>query len=83
MNIAAMAPESGVRAPAPSLTTDCDMPPLIGNPWPNPAARLDAPSARNSWLASEQPVVLGRERAANGGRLHRGEQEAREGQGQH
>ena len=57
-NPAAMAPDSGVRAPPPSLTTDCDMPPLIGNPWPNPEARLDTPSARNSWLASSRPPCL-------------------------
>ena len=58
MNTAAMAPDSGVRAPPPSLTTDCDMPPLTGKPWPNPAARLDAPSARNSWLASSRRSYL-------------------------
>ena len=71
MTTAAMAPDSGVRAPPPSLTTDCDMPPLTGKPWPNPAARLEAASARNSWLASSRRVVLGREHAADGGRLDR------------
>ena len=52
---AASAFESGVRAPAPSLTSDCDMPPLMGKPPPTPAARFDAASARNSWLASKRP----------------------------
>ena len=52
---AAMPPDSGVRAPPPSLTSDCDIPPLTGKPRPNPAARLDAASARNSWLASSRP----------------------------
>ena len=55
---AANAPDSGVRAPPPSLTSDCDMPPLIGKPRPNPAARLEAASARNSWLASSRPPCL-------------------------
>ena len=45
---AANAPESGVCAPPPSLTRDCDMPPLIGKPRPIPAARFEAESARNS-----------------------------------
>ena len=55
---AAKAPESGVRAPPPSLTSDCDMPPLTGKPRPSPAARLDAASARNSWFASSRPPCL-------------------------
>ena len=68
---------------APFVDEDCDMPPLIGNPWPNPAARLEA-AERQKFLVGVQPsAVLGRERAADGGGLHRGEQEAREGQRQH
>ena len=51
---AATSPESGVRAPALSLTSDCDMPPLTGNPRPSPDSRLPAPSARSSWLASKR-----------------------------
>ena len=34
-----MAPDSGVRAPLSSLTSDWDMPPLTGNPRPSPAAQ--------------------------------------------
>ena len=51
---AAIKPESGVRAPPLSLTSDCDMPPLIGKPWPRPEARLAPASARNSWLLSSR-----------------------------
>ena len=48
MNSAANAPDSGVRAPLPSLTSDWDMPPLTGKPRPSPAVRLEAASAKNS-----------------------------------
>ena len=34
------------------------MPPLIGKPRPNPAARFDTASARNSWFASSRPPCL-------------------------
>ena len=51
---AAMRPDTGVRAPALSLTTDCDMPPLTGNPRPSPARRLPAPRASSSWFASNR-----------------------------
>jgi hypothetical protein len=52
--IAAKNPESEVLAPALSLTSDCDIPPLTGKPRPSPAARLAAASDRNSWLASSR-----------------------------
>ena len=48
VNAAAMRPDNGVRAPALSLTSDCDMPPLTGIPRPSPAKRLAAPSASSS-----------------------------------
>ncbi len=51
---AATSPESGVRAPAVSLTSDCDMPPLTGSPLPSPAMRLALPIARNSCVASSR-----------------------------
>ncbi len=53
-----MRPDSGVRAPALSLTTDCDMPPLTGNPRPSPASNCRRParavpgSRRTCWRAS-------------------------------
>ena len=47
-------PEIGVRAPPLSLTSDCDIPPLIGNPCPSPDARFAPASARNSWLLSSR-----------------------------
>ena len=53
-----MNPESGVRAPLDSLTSDCDMPPLVGNPWPRPAARFAPARARNSWLLSSRYSCL-------------------------
>ena len=49
-----MRPDTGVRAPALSLTTDCDMPPLTGNPRPSPERRLPAPIASSSWFASNR-----------------------------
>ena len=45
---AATSPDSGVRAPALSFTSDCDMPPLTGNPRPSPESRLPALSASSS-----------------------------------
>jgi hypothetical protein len=51
---AAIRPESGVRAPALSFTSDCDMPPLTGKPRPSAATRLPAPTARISWFASNR-----------------------------
>jgi hypothetical protein len=51
----AVAPTSGVscvRAPAEMATGVRDALLLIGKPWNRPAARLAAPRATNSWLAS-------------------------------
>ena len=48
VNSVATRPETGVRAPELSFTSDCDMPPLTGNPRPSPATRLLAPSASSS-----------------------------------
>ena len=55
---AAITDESGVRAPPPSLTSDCDIPPLMGKPRPIPAAKFAVANARNSWLASKRPPCL-------------------------
>ena len=51
---AATRPESGVRAPAVSLTSDCDMPPLTGNPLPSPAARLARADGEELLVASSR-----------------------------
>ena len=48
VNTAAMSPDTGVRAPALSLTSDCDIPPLTGNPRPSPAPTLATPMASSS-----------------------------------
>ena len=48
MKSAAIRPDSGVRAPALSLTSDCDMPPLTGKPAAEPRDRLAAPMASSS-----------------------------------
>ena len=69
IKIAASAVESGVRAPAPSFTTDWDVPPLTGNPPPRPATRFAAARARFSWLASNRPPCLACEHSADRGRL--------------
>ena len=77
-----MAPDSGVRAPPPSLTSDCDMPPLTGKAAAQPGGEIGR-GEREKFLVGVQPAaVLGGERAADGGRLHRAEQEARERQRQ-
>jgi hypothetical protein len=51
---AATKPDSGVRAPALSLTRDWDIPPLTGKPRPRPAIRFDAARARNSRFAAKR-----------------------------
>ena len=72
---AAKAPDSGVRAPPPSLTSDCDMPPLTGKAAAQPGGEIGS-GEREEFLVRIQPAaVFGREHAANGGRLHRAEQE--------
>ena len=58
MQMAAISPDIGVRAPALSLTSDCDMPPLTGNPRPSPATRFAAPIASISRLASNRLVCF-------------------------
>ncbi len=58
MMSAATSPESGVRAPPVSLTSDCDMPPLTGSPLPRPATRFALPIARNSCVASSRYPCL-------------------------
>ena len=79
---AAMRPESGVRAPALSLTSDCDIPPLTGNPRPRPASRLRG-AEREQLLVGVEPIaVLLREHPADGGRFDRREDEARQRQRQ-
>ncbi len=80
MKRAAISPDSGVRAPALSLTSDCDMPPLTGNPRPSPAARFAAPIARISAVGIEPIAVLLGEHSADGRRLHGRKDEARERQ---
>jgi hypothetical protein len=51
---AAINPEIGVRAPPLSFTSDCDMPPLIGKPWPSPEARFAPARPSSSWLLSSR-----------------------------
>ena len=51
-----------VRAPAPSLTSDCDIPPLTGNPWPRPAARYAREAAdviRDISRRGRLPILVG------------------------
>ena len=55
---AATSPESGVRAPALSLTSDCDMPPLTGNPRPSPATRLAGADGQELLIGVEPIAVL-------------------------
>ena len=79
---AATSPDSGVRAPALSLTSDCDMPPLTGNPRPSPATQI-AGAERQELLVGIEPVaVLLREHPADGRRLDGAEDEAGERQRQ-
>jgi len=54
VNSAAIRPDSGVRAWALSLTSDCDMPPLTGKPRPRPADRFESPIASSSWFGSNR-----------------------------
>jgi hypothetical protein len=72
---AAIKPESGVRAPPLSLTSDCDMPPLIGKPWPSPTR--DSPGEREEFLVAVEPVaVLLGEHPPDRRRLDRAEEES-------
>ena len=75
---AATRPDTGVRAPALSLTSDCDMPPLTGNPRPSPASEI-AGAKRQKLLIRVEPIaVLLAEHPADGRRLHGAEDEARQ-----
>ena len=73
-----MRPDTGVRAPALSLTSDCDMPPLTGNPRPSPDEQI-AGANRQQLLVRVEPIaVLLAEHPADRGRLDGGEDEARQ-----
>ncbi len=54
---AATSPESGVRAPPLSFTRDCDIPPLIGKPWPSPAMTFEAGNAEKFLVGSNDRRV--------------------------
>ena len=68
---AATSPESGVRAPAVSLTSDCDMPPLTGSPLPSPASEIGAADGEEFLRGIEPIAVLGGEHAPDGRRFQR------------
>ena len=78
VNTAAMNPDTGVRAPALSLTSDCDIPPLTGNPRPSPAADVGDANRQQLLVGVEPVAVLLAEHPANRGGLDSGEHEARE-----
>ena len=52
-------------------------------PLAEPRGKVGRAERQKFLVGVQPPAVLGRERAADGRRLHRGQQEAREGQGQH
>ena len=75
----AVAPTSGVsceRAPAEMATGVRDALLLIGKPWNRPAARLAAPRATSSWLASTLPPPGGQRLRQHRGVGHRHQSDA-------
>ena len=77
---AATSPESGVRAPAVSLTSDCDMPPLTGQSAAEPGHEIGAADGQEFLRGVESIAVLGGEHPPDGRRFHGREHEARHGQ---
>ena len=72
---AATSPESGVRAPAVSFTSDCDIPPLIGKPAAETGRQVRAANRKELLRGIQAVPVLGPEHPADRRRLHRGEDE--------
>ena len=79
---AAMAPDSGVRAPAAFVDERLRHAAADRETAAQPGGEVGRGEREKFLVGIQPPAMLGRERAADGGRLHRAEQETRERQRQ-